>query len=152
MTTSLAETLRRRFDRANELYVDLVGELPASSLGARLRELPSDSIQNQLRCVVGARESYVRAARAGSWQGFASPLDAVPTGDLPTVRAVIDASHQTVDGFLDDLDPADDYAVDQALALLEHETQHHGQLIRYLYGLRIPRPASWQRQYALDGG
>ena len=38
----------------------------------------------------------------------------------------------------------------RALALLEHETQHHGQLIRYLYGLGIPRPESWQRQYALD--
>ncbi|MHC2997973.1 hypothetical protein [Microbacterium sp. HJ5] len=151
MTNSLAESLRKRFALANGLYVDLARELPASSLGARLRELPSDSIQNQLRCVVGARESYVKAARAGSWQGFASPLDAVPTGDIEAVRAVIATSHRTVDAFLDDLDPADDEAVDRLLALLEHETQHHGQLIRYLYGLRIPRPESWQRQYALDG-
>lgn len=152
MTTPLADTLRRRFARANELYADLVAELPASSLGARLRELPSDSIQNQLRCVVGARESYTKAARAGSWQGFGSSLDRVPTGDADAVRAAVRSSHEVVEDFLDDLDPADDYAVDQALALLEHETQHHGQLIRYLYGLGIPRPESWQRQYALDEG
>ena len=146
MTTPLTDTLRRRFTLANELYSDLVADLPASSLGARLRELPSDSIQNQLRCVVGARESYTRAARAGSWQGFASSLDRVPTGDAAAVRKAVGDSHRVVEAFLDELDPADDYALDQ----LEHETQHHGQLIRYLYGLGIPRPASWQRQYALD--
>lgn len=150
MTTPLAETLRRRLARANELYADLVDGLPASSLGARLRELPSDSIQNQLRCVVGARESYTAAARAGSWKGFASSLDRVPTGDSDAVRAAVRRSHEVVDAFLDDLDPDDAYAVDQAFALLEHETQHHGQLIRYLYGLGIPRPVSWQQQYALD--
>lgn len=152
MTTSLTGTLRRRFTQANQLYVDLAAALPASSLGARLRELPSDSIQNQLRCVVGARESYTKAARAGSWQGFSSSLDRVPTGDADAVRAAIDSSNEVVERFLDDLDPDDDYAVDQAFALLEHETQHHGQLIRYLYGLRIPRPESWQHQYALDEG
>lgn len=152
MTTSLTGTLRRRLALANELYADLVAELPASSLGARLRELPSDSIQNQLRCVVGARESYTNAARAGSWQGFASSLDRVPTGDVHAVRAAVRDSHATVERFLDELDPSDDYAVNQAFALLEHETQHHGQLIRYLYGLGIPRPLSWQRQYALDEG
>ncbi|MGL4257789.1 hypothetical protein [Microbacterium sp.] len=151
MTTPLTGTLRRRLALANELYVDLVAQLPASSLGARLRELPSDSIQNQLRCVVGARESYTKAARAGSWQGFASSLDHVPTGDADAVRAAVRDSHTAVEEFLDGLDPADDYALNQAFALLEHETQHHGQLIRYLYGLGIPRPASWQRQYALDG-
>lgn len=34
--------------------------------------------------------------------------------------------------------------------LLEHEAQHHGQLIRYLYGLGIERPPSWKERYALD--
>jgi uncharacterized damage-inducible protein DinB len=34
--------------------------------------------------------------------------------------------------------------------LLEHEVQHHGQLIRYLYGLGIERPESWKQRYALD--
>jgi len=34
--------------------------------------------------------------------------------------------------------------------LLEHEAQHHGQLIRYLYGLRLPIPASWKSRYALE--
>jgi hypothetical protein len=36
------------------------------------------------------------------------------------------------------------------LDLLEHEAAHHGQLIRYLYGLKLPIPAGWKRRYALD--
>ena len=36
------------------------------------------------------------------------------------------------------------------LDLLEHEAAHHGQLIRYLYGLDLPIPDSWKRKYALD--
>jgi hypothetical protein len=36
------------------------------------------------------------------------------------------------------------------LDLLEHEAQHHGQLIRYLYGLGLQIPASWKERYALD--
>jgi hypothetical protein len=33
--------------------------------------------------------------------------------------------------------------------LLEHEAGHHGQLIRYLYGLRREIPESWKKKYAL---
>ena len=36
-----------------------------------------------------------------------------------------------------------------ALDLLEHEAAHQGQLIRYLYGLRLPIPESWRSRYAL---
>ena len=32
-----------------------------------------------------------------------------------------------------------------ALDLLEHEAAHHGQLIRYLYGLDLPIPETWKR-------
>ena len=55
-----------------------------------------------------------------------------------------------VDEWVGGIDPADDDSLRYVLALLEHETQHKGQLIRYLYGLGIDRPESWQRQYALD--
>jgi hypothetical protein len=35
------------------------------------------------------------------------------------------------------------------LDLLEHEAQHHGQLIRYLYALKLAIPDSWKARYAL---
>jgi hypothetical protein len=33
---------------------------------------------------------------------------------------------------------------------LEHEAAHQGQLIRYLYGLRLAIPQSWRKRYALS--
>jgi hypothetical protein len=99
-----------RSGRAARLYTDLADTLTPEMFGSRLGDLPSNTIADQLWCVVGARESYARAARDGGWKGFASSLN---------------------------LESA-------------HETQHHGQLIRCLYGLGIPRPASWRERYALD--
>lgn len=140
--------LGRRFARANLLWLDLLSALTAAQLAARLPGLPSNPIGEQLWCVLGARESYPRAARAGSWQGFTSPVTHQQTTDAVVLRAALESTAADVAEWLDTVDSDDDWQY--ALALLEHETQHHGQLIRYLYGLEIPRPASWQQQYALD--
>jgi hypothetical protein len=150
MTTpvDVTDVLRTRFARANELYLDLVGSLSAAHLGARLAETPSNTIGGQLWCVLGARESYPRAARAGGWQGFTSPVTAAQATDPVVLRGALETTAQGVADWLGALHSEDDWRY--AFALLEHETQHHGQLIRYLYGNAIPRPASWQRQYALD--
>lgn len=37
-----------------------------------------------------------------------------------------------------------------AFDLLEHEVQHQGQLIRYLYGLKLGIPAGLKARYHLD--
>lgn len=140
--------LARRFARANVLWLDLVDTLSAAQLAARLPGLASNPLGEQVWCVLGARESYPRAARAGSWQGFTSPVTHEQTTDAVALRAALESTAADVAQWLDTVDSDDDWQY--ALALLEHETQHHGQLIRYLYGLEIPRPASWQQQYALD--
>jgi uncharacterized damage-inducible protein DinB len=147
---SFSALLARRFDRANVLYADLVDALSAEQLGSRLPGLPSNTIGGQLWCVLGARESYVRAARAGSWQGFTSPVTHDETTDAAALRSALESTSAVVAEFVEALGDDDEDGMTYALALLEHETQHHGQLIRYLYGLGIPRPESWQRQYALD--
>ena len=67
----MRDMVAARLRVAMGLYGDLVAALPAEALGLRLAELPSNSIGSQLWCVVGARESYVRAISAGKWQGFA---------------------------------------------------------------------------------
>ena len=144
------DLLRRRFTRSNTLYLDLVDTLTAELLGSRLADLPSDTVGHQLWCVLGARESYPRAARAGEWQGFTSPVTAEQTTDAATLRAAFVQTASDVDEWIAGLDAADEASFTYALALLEHETQHHGQLIRFQYGLGIDRPHSWQQQYALD--
>ncbi|WP_203579243.1 DinB family protein [Microbacterium hibisci] len=144
------ELLRRRLARANTLYLDLVDAVSAEQLGSHLADLPSDTVGHQLWCVLGARESYPAAARAGEWQGFTSPVTAEQTTDAAALRAAFVQTASDVDAWIAGFDADDEASATYALALLEHETQHHGQLIRYLYGLGIQRPESWQRQYALD--
>ncbi|WP_341999924.1 hypothetical protein MRBLWH7_001097 [Microbacterium sp. LWH7-1.2] len=144
------ELLRRRLERANTLYLDFIDTIPAEHLGSHLADLPSDTIGHQLWCVLGARESFPKAARAGEWQGFSSPVARDGSSDAAAVRTALGQTAAAVDEWVGGIDPADDDSLRYVLALLEHETQHQGQLIRYLYGLRIDRPESWQRQYALD--
>lgn len=144
------DLLRRRFTRSNTLYLDLVDALTAELLGSRLADLPSDTVGHQLWCVLGARESYPRAARAGEWQGFTSPVTAEQTTDAAALRAAFVQTSSDVDEWIAGLDAGDEATFTYVLALLEHEAQHHGQLIRFQYGLGIDRPHSWQQQYALD--
>lgn len=142
------DDLLRRLERAQGLYADLAAELTPESLSARLGDLPSNTIAGQLWCVVGARESYTRAAREGGWRGFTSSLDLQSADDPAYVSGVLVSSFAdvvaTIEGGVDV--EGQRWLVD----LLEHETQHHGQLIRYLYGLGIARPTSWRERYALD--
>lgn len=142
--------LQRRLERANTLYLDFLDTLPPERLGSHLRDLPSDTIGHQLWCVLGARESFPKAACAGEWQGFTSPVTRDGTTDAATLRAAFVQTSADVDEWVAGIDSADEDSLRYVLALLEHETQHQGQLIRYLYGLGIERPHTWQQQYALD--
>ena len=142
--------LRRRLERANTLYLDFLDTIPPEHLRSHLRDLPSDTIGHQLWCVLGARESFPKAARAGEWQGFTSPVSRDGTTDAATAHAAFVQTAADVDEWVAGIDAADEDSLRYVLALLEHETQHQGQLIRYLYGLGIARPHTWQQQYALD--
>lgn len=142
--------LQRRLERANTLYLDFLDTIPPEHLQSHLRDLPSDTIGHQLWCVLGARESFPKAARAGEWQGFTSPVSRDGTTDAATLRSAFVQTAADVEAWVADIDAADEESLRYVVALLEHETQHQGQLIRYLYGLGITRPLTWQQQYALD--
>jgi hypothetical protein len=139
-----------RLEASFTLYDELVGQIEGPSLDATLPGLPSNTIGAQLWCVVGARESYARAIEAGEWAGFSCSLTAAGTRDRDMVLAALASSAADVRGAVSSLDAGDADRGRLALRLLEHEAAHHGQLIRYLYGLRLPVPASWKERYALD--
>jgi hypothetical protein len=139
--------LRERFERSFGLYRDLLDAVGAPALASRLGDLPSNTIGGQLWCVVGARESYSRAIRAGQWSGFSCSLD--DPGDAAKVEAALARAEADVREALEQLETATDPAAGLILDLLEHEAAHQGQLIRYLYGLRLPIPDSWKARYAL---
>lgn len=142
------DDLLPRLERAQRLYLDLAAVLTAELLGSRLGDLPSNTIGGQLWCVVGARESYTRAAREGEWKGFASSLDARSATDPAAVHRILESSFAEVVATA--ALQLDAHGQRWMGDLLEHEAQHHGQLIRYIYGLGIARPTSWREHYALD--
>lgn len=141
--------IRERLLESFELYDDLMRDLPQESLAAKLPGIPSNTLGAQLWCVVGARESFAGAIRSGAWSGFACSLTADETRDREAVAAGLSRSAQQVLAATD-AGGEDDDRLRFALRLLEHEAAHHGQLIRYLYGLELPIPASWKARYALS--
>ena len=141
----MSEALKVRLQDSFELTADLVNHLDESALLLDLPGLPSNRIAAQLWCVVGARESYLAAIRAGVWQGFACSLteprskEAVAGALVRTAEDLGGASFESLTGTQSDL----------AFALLEHEVQHHGQLIRYVYANGLTFPKSWNERYTV---
>ncbi len=150
MDRSMVSTaaVQHSFDRSFGLYRDLLAVLDEDGLRSRLPGLKSNTIGAQLWCVVGARESYARAIAAGAWAGFSARWTsrAIPRRSRrhspgPSRRSPRRCGQPAA------MTDAQDRLV---LDLLEHEAQHHGQLIRYLYALGVEIPASWRARYALD--
>ncbi len=137
--------LKARLERAFALTVDLVEHLDEATLGVDLPDLPSNRMSGQLWCVVGARESYAAAIEAGSWRGFACSLKA--PDDKAAVLAALQSSADRL--AVIDFESLDDRQLELGFDLLEHETQHHGQLIRFVYGNRLSFPKSWNERYAV---
>ncbi len=139
------EQLKFRLDRAFQLTHDIIAHLDESSLGADLPNLPSNRIAGQLWCVVGARESYTKAIETGGWQGFSCSLE------TPRVKESVLTALETTRQRINQLDFTNlsDAQVSLAFDLLEHEIQHHGQLIRYVYGNRLTFPSSWNKRYTV---
>jgi hypothetical protein len=137
--------VKARLDRAFELTHDLTAHLDESSLGLDLPQLASNRIAGQLWCMVGARESYTRAIVEGGWKGFSCSLT-TPRMKKSVLRALEDTHHRFREIDFVNLSEAQ---LDFAFDLLEHEVQHHGQLIRFVYANHLTFPVSWNKRYTV---
>jgi hypothetical protein len=149
---ALGDTLKKNLKRSFDLYRELVESLDESRLSATLPNLPSNTIGEQIWCVVGARESYSKAIQANGWSGFRCSLTSEQVGVKVEVLAALGRSETAVLTALRGIDNYSDAQNELALDLLEHEAAHHGQLIRYLYGLELEIPPGWKSKYALNTG
>lgn len=141
----MSELLKSRLICAFQLTHDLVLHLDEPSLRADLPSLPSNRISGQLWCVIGARESYTKAITAGIWQGFSCSLK---TPEIK--RSVLTALEETQAQLTQlDFDNLNEKQTELAFDLLEHEIQHHGQLIRFVYGNGLTFPQSWNKRYTV---
>jgi len=141
----MSQLLKSKLDRSFKLTHDLVNHLDEVSLNLDLPDLPSNRIAGQLWCIVGARESYIKAIETGGWKGFSCSLTTPRVKQ--SVLAALEAAHKR----LNEIDFAGlaDAQAELAFDLLEHEVQHHGQLIRFVYGNGLSFPASWNKRYTV---
>lgn len=143
------EILKARLERSLALTNALAEGLTAEALKSHNGEAPSNSIGAQFWCLVGARESYARAFEAGAWKGFSCSL-----ADPEAPAAVLGALAASRDLVLGKVAAAGEGPLSEArqntlVDLIEHEAQHHGQLIRYFYANALPFPPAFASRYAL---
>lgn len=139
------QTLKEKLGRSFGLTHDLVTHLDETSLNLDLPNLPSNRIAGQLWCIVGARESYTKAIETSGWKGFSCSLT------TPRVKQSVLAALETTHKQLNEIDFTEltDVQIEFAFDLLEHEIQHHGQLIRFVYGNGLTFPDSWNKRYTV---
>lgn len=137
--------LKLKLERAFDLTRDLATHLDEQALGLDLPNLPSNRIASQFWCIVGARESYIKAIVSGRWMGFSCSLD------TPHVKRWVLAKLAETREQMSAIDfgGLSDQQAELAFALLEHEIQHHGQLIRYVYANKLSFPKSWNARYTV---
>jgi hypothetical protein len=141
----MSRHLKDHLQRAFQLTRDFVEHLDDSALTLDLPDLPSNRIAGQIWCIVGARESYLRAIEAGAWQGFACSLKSQRVKQ--EILTALEATRAKL-GAIEFASLADQQ-IELAFALLEHEVQHHGQLIRFVYANGLTFPKSWNARYTV---
>lgn len=139
------QQLKAKLGRSFKLTHDLVCHLDEPSLNLDLPSLPSNRIAGQLWCIVGARESYIKAIQTGYWTGFSCSLA------TPKIKQSVLAALEATDKQLNEINFLEltDVQIDLAFHLLEHEIQHHGQLIRFVYANGLTFPESWNQRYTV---
>lgn len=138
--------LFKRLERAFDLTLDLFDSFDENVLSNKLDKLPSNLIGEQVWCIIGARESYFMAIQLGEWNGFNCSLE-----DNKNKSQVITKLKDSSNSLLNFISESKNQGINIKLVfdLLEHEIQHHGQLIRYVYGNKLNFPESWNKRYTV---
>ncbi len=87
----------------------------------------------------------LKGIEKGGWQGFSCSL-ATPR-IKQSVLAALDATLAHLERL--DFSELSDKQLTLAFDLLEHEVQHHGQLIRFVYANGLKFPESWHVRYTV---
>lgn len=137
------------YQRLNVLFdltTDLARSVNEKHYQSRLGRLPSNTFGSQLWCIIGARESSLEELETGVWQGFSCSV--MDKHNKLQVMQALHASGQNILKYIEtcQLSQSNNNAL---LGLLEHESQHHGQLIRYVYGNKWVFPQSWTDHYTV---
>jgi hypothetical protein len=146
MALDLTPLIIGRLKQAMDLTEDLYNSLGEGDLDLNMPELPSNSIGQQAWCIIGARESYTDALQHSGWNGFSCSLK-----DVHSKTEIIEKLRLTADKISQFFSTSSQSEVQAefVMKLLEHEVQHHGQLIRYCYANKLIFPKSWNERYTV---
>ena len=147
---ALLEVLKVNLRRSVSLYEELIAVLPESALAQRLPGVRSNTLGQQLWCVIGARESYARAIAAGEWKGFSCSVTREQCSTKADLAKSLALSGTRLLEVVSVQESFTDVQHPLMLDVLEHEAAHQGQLIRYLYALNLSIPDVWKSRFALD--
>jgi len=144
MRKKVIEHIKRLF----HAHQELAEILPDKAFGKDL-SIPSNTIGGQFWCLIGTRESYANAINKNGWAGFNCSMPYEDTNNKHKVLEMLAKTARDFEQTLNGIQWTDvrDYLL---LDLLDHESQHQGQLIRYVYGLKYEFPKSWVERWALD--
>lgn len=137
MREKIIENLRARFGA----YADLIEQSNDEALGMKFDVPRHKSLLEHLWCVVGARESYAKALRAGQWQGFSCSMTNYSQNDF---RTSLKASAKSVSDAIEAIEEWTHDHDEFLAALAEHEVMHEGGIIRHVYGTEGTLPSSWK--------
>ena len=87
--------------------------------------------------------------QTGTWGPFACSIASFEDTQNPGLVARVLAAGAAAFRAAALASPADETRTDLKLGLLEHESQHLGQILRYLLGLGIEPPPGWKQRFAL---
>lgn len=140
------EILIKRLHKAFDLTLDLVHAMTTDDLKLKLKGMPSNTIGEQLWCIIGTRESYLKAIINRGWVDFSCSLDDITSKDK--VMLCLKKSAEDSLKYLNKFE-LNEVQIELLLLLLEHEILHHGQLIRYIYANKLIFPKSWNERYTV---
>lgn len=137
----------KRLVNAFKLTYDLFSLLSEEQLVLKLGTMPSNTIGQQAWCIVGARESNFLAIQLGEWQGFSCSFTNTTSKSL--ILEKLQTTANSISKFIKE-NKNQGIKKDYVIDMLEHEIQHHGQLIRFCYANKIPFPEDWKDYYSLE--
>ncbi|WP_051314907.1 hypothetical protein [Alteribacter aurantiacus] len=142
MKEMIKERLMKAFHLTEDFYLNLTNE----QLSLSISTVPSNTIGEQAYCLIGARESYLNALFKGEWDGFTCSLSSATNSD--EIISKLTDSRDQIEHFLQQ-ETLTQTQINIVFDLLEHEVQHHGQLIRFGYANKLEFPTSWNERYTV---
>ncbi|WP_096153574.1 MULTISPECIES: hypothetical protein [Bacillus] len=140
------DLLKQRILQAMKLTYDFYNYIDGVCLTMKISNVPSNTIGDQAYCLIGARESYLKALRVGEWAGFDCSLN--DNKDKALILNKLEETYTNIQRFFHE-PTKEDRNMNLLIDLLEHEVQHHGQLIRYAYANKMDFPKSWNERYTV---